>query len=347
MPSDSASPNLLDALGRPLRSVRVSVTDRCNLRCEYCMPEADYRWIPQPDVLTFEEIDRLAGVYVRLGVRKLRLTGGEPLLRRDLPALVALLARRKGLHDLALTTNGVLLSEQAELLAGAGLRRATVSVDTLRPERFAALTRSAVLPRVLEGIRSAARLGMRLKLNAVIVRGFNDDELGDLIEFARGVAAELRLIEYMDVGGATRWSAAQVVSRDEMLARLERRYGRAEPMPSDDRSAPAARLRLGDGTIVGVIASTTSPFCGACDRGRLTADGQWLLCLYAHRGLDLRAALRGGASDEEIAACLTQSWATRVDRGAEQRLAQPDRGVFIPLTELRRDIHAEMHTRGG
>jgi cyclic pyranopterin phosphate synthase len=336
-----------DTHGRPLRNLRVSVTDRCNLRCAYCMPEEDYVWLPREAILHFEEISRLVDVFIGLGVDKVRLTGGEPLLRRDVPALIRLLAVKPALRDLAITTNGVLLAEQAPALRAAGLHRVTISLDTLQPARFAALTRRTTHARVLEGIRSVPRAGFTgTKLDTVVMRGVNDDELADLIEFGRTVPAEVRFIEYMDVGGATRWSMDQVVSRAEMLERLARRYGGVEPVV-EESSAPADRYRLPDGTVFGVIASTTAPFCADCDRSRLTADGMWYLCLYALAGVDLRALLRAGASDEELAATITGGWRSRTDRGAEQRLALRDRSPLLQIGGLKQDPHLEMHTRGG
>jgi len=336
-----------DTHGRPLRNLRVSVTDRCNLRCAYCMPEEDYVWLPREAILHFEEISRLVDVFIGLGVDKVRLTGGEPLLRRDVPALIRLLAAKPALRDLAITTNGVLLAEQAPALRAAGLHRVTVSLDTLRPARFAALTRRTTHARVLEGIRSVPRAGFTgTKLDTVVMRGVNDDELADLIEFGKTVPAEVRFIEYMDVGGATRWSMDQVVSRAEMLERLARHYGGVEPIV-EESTAPADRYRLPDGTVFGVIASTTAPFCADCDRSRLTADGMWYLCLYALAGLDLRAPLRAGASDEELAATITGRWRSRTDRGAEQRLAVRDRSPLLQIGGLKQDPHLEMHTRGG
>ncbi|HEV8474115.1 MAG TPA: GTP 3',8-cyclase MoaA [Methylomirabilota bacterium] len=336
-----------DTFGRPLRNVRISVTDRCNLRCGSCMPEEEYVWLPREEILHFEEISRLTDVFIGLGVDKVRLTGGEPLLRRDLPRLIRLLAAKPGLRDLAITTNGVLLAEHAPALRAAGLHRVTVSLDTLRPDRFAALTRRTTHAQVLEGIASVKAAGFaNTKLDSVVMRGVNDDELVDLIEYGRRVDAEVRFIEYMDVGGATRWSMDQVVSRAEMLERLARRYGPIEPVV-ETTSAPADRYRLGDGTIFGIIASTTAPFCADCDRSRLTADGLWYLCLYAAQGTDLRGPLRAGASDEALAALITGHWRARADRGAEDRLARADRSPLVQIGALKRDPHLEMHTRGG
>jgi cyclic pyranopterin phosphate synthase len=337
---------LLDQFQRPLRNLRLSVTDRCNLRCSYCMPEPEYVWLPREDILRFEEIERLVDVFLDLGVDKLRLTGGEPLLRRNLPALLSRLAARSGIRDLAMTTNGVLLAPQAQSLADAGLHRLTVSLDTLQPDRFHQLTRSDDLPRVLEGITVAAPLFPGLKIDTVVIRGTNDDELVDLIEFGRGYGAEVRFIEYMDVGGATHWSMERVVARGEMLAGLTRHYGPITPV-QESSSAPADRFRLPDGTVFGIISSTTEPFCEDCDRSRLTADGIWYVCLYASAGLDLRGSLRQGATPEALAAAIRATWAARRDRGAEARLAGRDRAPLIPIESLRRDPHLEMHTRGG
>ena len=336
-----------DRLGRPLRNLRISVTDRCNLRCRYCMPEAEYVWLPRSSILTFEEIDRVAGIFAGLGVSKIRLTGGEPLLRHDLPTLVSLLARRESVRDLALTTNGVLLAREAETLRGAGLRRVTVSLDTLRPERMQEFARSRRHADVIAGIDAAIAAGYAgLKLNTVVIRGYNDDEVLDLLEFARARGAEARFIEYMDVGGATAWSLDQVVSQREILDVVGRHYGPVEPLP-DDAWAPAERFRLADGTVFGVIASTTAPFCRTCDRGRLTADGTFLLCLYGEDGLDLRELLRCGAGDEEIGDRIVETWTRRTDRGAEERSAMADRGILHRIESLRADPRREMHTRGG
>jgi cyclic pyranopterin phosphate synthase len=336
-----------DTFSRPLRNLRVSVTDRCNLRCQYCMPERDYVWLPRRDILDFEEVGALVDVFADLGVDKVRLTGGEPLVRRDLEKLVRLLAAKPGLADLAMTTNGVLLAERADDLLRAGLHRVTVSLDTLRPERFQALTRFDDHARVLAGIEAAAKAGFRsLKIDSVVIRGVNDDELVSLLHYGKTVGAEIRFIEYMDVGGATRWSPDKVVPRSEILGELARRYGPIAPI-REESSAPAERFRLADGTIFGVIASTTAPFCASCDRSRLTADGLWYLCLYAKHGVDLRGPLRAGASREELRRMIESSWRGRADRGAEERLAMRNRAPLVPIDSLRRDPHLEMHTRGG
>jgi GTP 3',8-cyclase len=339
---------LLDTFDRPLRSLRLSVTDRCNLRCQYCMPEPEYTWLPREDLLTFEELTRVVDVFVSLGVDRVRLTGGEPLLRRDLPTLVSRLSAQPGLRDLAITTNGVHLAAHARALKDAGLSRVTVSLDTLRPDRFIQLTRMDQHAAVLEGIHAASEVFGELKLDTVVLGGTNDDELIPLIEFGRRVNGEVRFIEYMDVGGATHWSAKAVVTRREILDRLERHYGPIAPY-GEITSAPADRYQLPDGTIFGIIASTTEPFCARCDRSRLTADGLFYLCLYATRGTDIRQPLRAGASDDELRELIRRTWTARTDRGAEQRatLSLPDRRSFVSLAALKRDAHLEMHTKGG
>ena len=339
--------SLLDTLGRPLKSLRLSVTDRCNLRCHYCMPEDEYVWLPRADVLTFEETAQLTDLAGELGVDRVRITGGEPLLRRDLPSLVAQLAARPWLADLALTTNGVLLAEAAGDLKAAGLHRVTVSLDTLQRDRFTRLTRRDALPQVLAGIEAVRRAGFRdLKLDTVVTRGDNDDEMIALLRFAREVGGEVRFIEYMDVGGATNWRADAVVSRREMLERIASALGPVSTV-DEESSAPATRFRLADGSTFGIISSTTQPFCRTCDRARLTADGVLLLCLYAQHGTDLRRPLRAGASRETLLNLMRAVWSGRADRGAEERRAVRHRGAYIPLTVLRKDAHLEMHTRGG
>src|SRR6266478_2157867 len=289
-----------DVFGRPLLNLRISVTDRCNLRCRYCMPEEEYGWLPREKLLSFEEISELAGIFTEVGIEKVRLTGGEPLLRKDLPVLVRMLAQNPVIKDLALTTNGVLLAGQAQALWDAGLHRLAVSLDTLRPDRFLVLTRRDAHAPVLRGIEAARQAGFRaLKIDAVVVRGANEDELADLIEFGKRAGAEVRFIEYMDVGGATQWSRSKVVSRAEILDELSRRYGRIEPVV-EDSSAPAERFLLADGTVFGIIASTTTPFCRRCDRSRLTADGIWYLCLYAQNGSEEISPQRRHAGRDQV-----------------------------------------------
>ncbi len=339
-----------DLWGRPLRSLRVSVTDRCNLRCQYCMPEEEYVWLPRETLLTFKEIVFLTDLFSEQGVDRIRLTGGEPLLRKDLASLIGMLQKNTRIHDMAMTTNGILLAEQAQNLFDAGLHRITVSLDTLKPERFKALTRRNSLAQVFEGIESVGRVGFRgLKLDAVAMKGYNDDELIPLIEYGKRVNGEVRFIEYMDVGGANDWSADKVLSRKEILVMLGQYYGTIEPV-CEISSAPAQRFRLPDGTTFGIIPSTTMPFCSTCDRSRLTADGMWYLCLYAKSGLDLRKPIRARRSREDLLSMIQSGWETRRDRGAEERKeleAGPGRGQYIDIDQLRRDPHLEMHARGG
>jgi cyclic pyranopterin phosphate synthase len=311
------------------------------------MPADGLPWLERSELLTFEEIERLVRLLASMGVTDVRLTGGEPLLRHDLSTLVALLAAREELSDLALTTNGILLERSVQALRDGGLRRVTISLDTLRPERMLGFARSARHADVLRGITAACAAGFQsVKLNSVIIRGYNDDEIVELLEFGRRMGVEVRFIEYMDVGGATTWSPDQVVSQREILERLARRYGSITPL-EETGWAPAERFALPDGTRFGVIASTTAPFCRTCDRSRLTADGTWLLCLYGESGLDLRQLLRGGATDTEIAGRIAATWQARTDRGAEERAALAERGVLHQIESLRADPRREMHTRGG
>ncbi len=341
---------LQDTLGRPLKNLRLSVTDRCNLRCLYCMPEEHYTWLPREDILSFREIGDLVDVFCDLGVDKVRITGGEPLVRRDLPVLIADLARKPRIRDLALTTNGVLLADAAVELKRAGLGRVTVSLDTLRPERFLALCRQDELPRVLLGIEALARAGFaRTRIDSVLLQGTNDDEILDLLDFGQQAGAEVRFIEYMDVGGATRWSPDAVLARAEVLRRIEQARGPATPLEAEpgEESAPARRFRLADGTVFGVIASTTTPFCATCDRSRLTADGTWYLCLYARQGIDLKTPLRQNASRAELARAISAGWEARADHGAEERLELRERAPPHARPALEGDPRLEMHTRGG
>ncbi len=336
-----------DTFARPLRSLRISVTDRCNIRCQYCMPEESYVWLPKTDILSFEETARLVNLFTNLGVHKVRLTGGEPLLRHNVETLVGMLSKNPRIRDLAITTNGLLLEKHSQILFEAGLHRVTVSLDTLRPERFEALTRRKGLDKVLRGIEAARSTGLeQLKIDSVIIRGTNEDELVDLLEAGKRFDAEVRFIEYMDVAGATQWSMERVFSKVEMLSVLEDCYGPAEPM-KEDRWAPAQRFTLRDGTVFGIISSTTDPFCRTCDRSRLTADGLWYLCLYAHEGVDLRQSLRGGASNEELLSLIRGQWAARDARGAELRKELDHRSPPARAEDLQKDPHREMHTRGG
>ena len=337
---------LQDRRGRALSTLRLSVTDRCNLRCTYCMPEAHYRWLEKPHLLTFEELTRVVRLLQAQGLQKVRVTGGEPLLRQQLPVLLKMLTE-SGVEQLALTSNGVLLEKQAAALQAGGLQRLTVSLDTLRPEIFTRIAQRSELEAVLSSLRTVSQMGFsELKLDTVVVRGNNDGELVELTHFAHEIGAEIRFIEYMDVGGATRWEPGLVVPQAEMLEKLAASYGSAQPLPGRG-SAPAERFRLGNDQVVGVVASVTHPFCADCDRLRLTADGQLLLCLYAKTGLDLREILRSGVDDSELSARMVDFWRNRSDQGAVERTLLRQRSGYVSLEELRANPRLEMHTRGG
>jgi GTP 3',8-cyclase len=322
---------LLDTLGRPLGDLRVSVTDRCNFRCRYCMPRErfgkDHAFLPRAELLSFEEVERVVGL-LKGTLRKVRLTGGEPLLRRDLPALVAMLRRNPEL-PVALTTNGVLLPQFAEPLAQAGLSRLTVSLDALDADVFRAVTDADYAASdVLLGIASAAAAGFtRLKINCVVRRGLNESEILPLARHFHGSGHVLRFIEYMDVGSTNGWRANQVVSASDIIERIDREL----PLEAVDRDLPtdvASRYRYRDGGgEIGVIASMTQPFCGDCSRLRLSADGQLYTCLFATTGTDLRAPLRAGATDADLAEIVRRVWTNRADRYSEQRqqLVMPKR----------------------
>ncbi|MCP5020847.1 MAG: GTP 3',8-cyclase MoaA [bacterium] len=336
-----------DLAGRALRNLRLSVTDRCNLRCHYCMPEHDYTWLPRQDRLSLEELTAITKALVPMGVRQVRLTGGEPLLRRGLDQLIAQLRAIPEMEDVALTTNGVLLVEQAEILKAAGLQRLTVSLDTLKAQRFEDSTRQDFLPRVLAGLMAASRNGFQpIKLNTVLLRGSNDDELESLLAFALESGFELRFIEYMDVGGAQNWRQDLVVSRDEILARVRKHFGEPEPVATPDY-VPARRWQLPQGGTFGIVASTTAPFCGTCNRARITADGRFFTCLYGTEGMDLRNLVRQEGGARNVVQAIEGRWRDRNDRGAEERLGQDDRGAFQGVEDLKKNPHWEMHTKGG
>ncbi len=317
----AAEATLHDALGRPVKDLRISVTDRCNFRCVYCMPLDKYEWIDRKEILTFEEISRIAGLFLRLGVDKVRLTGGEPLLRRDLEKLVGVLSPMPGLEDLCLTTNGFFLADKIEALAAAGLKRINVSLDTLDPEKFKRMTRRDGLARVLEGIFAAKRHGLRpVKINAVIERGINDDEILDLAEFSRTHDLAVRFIEYMDAGNANNWVSGKMVSKHEILSAIGGRYPLRE-VGREQGSAPSIDYEFADGGgDLGVIASVTEPFCSSCTRARLTADGKLVTCLFSDKGHDLKGILRAGASDNQIVDFIRSVWSGRSDRYSEERL---------------------------
>ncbi|THF85920.1 GTP 3',8-cyclase MoaA [Deinococcus sp. KSM4-11] len=316
---------LRDQLARPLRDLRISVTDRCNLRCTYCMPAdvfgPDYAFLPRSELLSFEEIERLARVFVALGVRKLRITGGEPTLRRDLPELIARLSRIEGVDDVALTTNGLLLPRLAADLKAAGLHRVTVSIDSLDPDVFGRMNGLGTHPqKVLDGIEAALQAGLGVKVNTVVQRGVNEDGLRNLWLALREKAV-VRFIEFMDVGNHNGWNLGSVVPSREVLARLsaDGTGGEFQPVNPRYRGEVAARHVDREGHEVGLISSVSAPFCGDCSRARLSAVGVLYTCLFAGVGTDLRAPLRTGASDPEIHTLISGVWAARRDRYSEER----------------------------
>ena len=321
-----------DALQRPLHDLRISVIDRCNFRCPYCMPEDQYAhdhvFLAKDQRLRFEEIERITRAFVRLGVRKLRLTGGEPLLRRELPELVRILAQIPQVEDLALTTNGVLLPRFAQALRDAGLKRLTVSLDSLDPATFHRLSGGrGQVEEVLAGIAAAEAAGFtQIKLNCVVMRGVNDTQVLDLIERYRGTRHIVRFIEYMDVGTLNGWRPDFVVPSAELIERIATRWP-LQPLERNYGGEVAQRYAFADGAgEIGFISSVSQPFCGDCSRARLSADGKLYTCLFAQNGFDLREPLRAGASDEQLAMMVAQRWAQRADRYSEQRAQLRTRG---------------------
>jgi GTP 3',8-cyclase len=336
---------VVDKLGRPVHDLRISVMDRCNFRCPYCMPQSTfdekYRFLRAQERLSFEEIVRLARVAARLGVRKVRLTGGEPLLRNGLPDLVAELTGIEGIEDLALTTNGVLLAQHAAELKGNGLHRVTVSLDSLDEAVFTKMSGGfGGLPQVLEGIEAALAAGLRpVKVNTVVQRGLNDHTVLDLLERFRGTGVTVRLIEYMDVGNRNAWEPAQVVPSADILRQIAARWP-VTAAAGRYRGEVASRYTYDDGAgEIGFVSSVSEPFCGDCNRARLSSEGVLYTCLFATRGLDLRAPLRAGASDAELLELMRSAWAQRADRYSELRSEL--RGRAAPLRKV------EMHYIGG
>ena len=335
---------LVDALKRPVKDLRISVTDRCNFRCTYCMPLDEYEWIDKKEILTFEEIARLARLFVQLGVEKIRLTGGEPLVRRDLHLLIEKLAPLNGLKDLCLTTNGALLAERIDALKQAGLRRVNISIDTLDAEKFKRMTKRGDLNKVLEGIFAAKAAGLApIKLNAVVERGVNDDDILPLVEFCREHGFAMRFIEYMDVGNSNNWTSAKLVSKKTIIETIHARYPLRE-IGRDQGSAPSVDYQFVDGQgDIGVIASVTEPFCSSCTRARVTADGKIVTCLFSNVGHDVEAQLRSGASDAEISEFIANIWRQRTDRYSAERLAALNSSNYDPKSHRK----IEMISLGG
>jgi cyclic pyranopterin phosphate synthase len=334
----------LDMHQRPVRDLRISVTDRCNFRCSYCMPLDKYEWIDKKEILTFEEITRLASLFVGLGVEKIRLTGGEPLVRQNLDRLVGKLYAIPGLKDLCLTTNGALLGEKIQSLKLAGLQRINVSLDSLDPDKFRQITKRGDLDKVLDGIFAAKSHGLYpIKLNAVIERGVNDGDILALVEFSRQHGFAMRFIEYMDVGNANNWTSEKLVPKKEIIAKIHSRY----PLKEVGRahgSAPSVDYEFVDGRgDIGVIASVTEPFCSSCTRARITADGKIVTCLFSETGHDVKTLLRSGASDEEILKLLGSIWQTRADRYSLDRLEALQSANYDPKSHKK----IEMISLGG
>jgi molybdenum cofactor biosynthesis protein A, bacterial len=334
-----------DRLGRPIHDLRISVMDRCNFRCPYCMPQSTfhdrYRFLKTAERLTFDEITRLARLAASLGVRKVRLTGGEPLLRTGLPDLVSELSAIEGIEDLALTTNGVLLAQHAAELKGSGLHRVTVSLDSLDVEVFKHMSGGFGEPaQILAGIDAALAAGLHpLKINTVVQRGRNDHTVLDLLERFRGTGVTVRLIEYMDVGTRNHWEPAEVVPSAELLERIRERWP-VTAVAEQYRGEVASRYVYDDGAgEIGFVSSVSAPFCGDCHRARLSSEGALYTCLFATQGLDLRAPLRAGATDVELLDLLRNAWSRRADRYSEMR--QELRGREAPLRKV------EMHYIGG
>jgi len=304
----STAPALVDNFGRVHDNLRISVTDRCNIRCFYCMPEKDVQFVDRREILDFEEIERFARIAAGLGITKIRVTGGEPLVRRDLPELIRRLSAIPGIHDLALTTNGVLLADQAQALYDAGLSRLNVHIDTLDRERFLKITRRDDLPKVLDGLEAAKRAGFRIKLNAVAIKNLVEDDIVPLARFARENGFEVRYIEFMPLDAQNLWDRSKVLLADDMIAALSREISPLTPIPDPDPRAPATEYRYADGGgMVGFIASVSRPFCLNCNRLRLTADGKLRYCLFAIEEDDVKGLIRSGASDEEITALIRRN----------------------------------------
>ena len=320
------------------------MTDRCNFRCTYCMPLDQYEWISKKEILTFEEITRLATLFVGFGVEKIRLTGGEPLVRQNLDQLVAKVAAISGSKDLSLTTNGALLAEKIDSLKAAGLKRINISLDTLDPEKFKRMTKRGDLEKVLEGIFAAKDHGLHpIKLNAVIERGVNDDDILELVEFSREHGLAIRFIEYMDVGNSNNWTSEKLVSKAEILEKISSRYPLRE-IGRDQGSAPSVDYEFIDGRgDLGVIASVTEPFCSSCTRARLTADGKLVTCLFSQMGHDVKALLRNGTSDEDLVKFLSGVWQGRRDRYSADRLETMRSSHYDPKSHKK----IEMISLGG
>lgn len=316
-----------DKFNRPLRDLRISVIDRCNFRCQYCMPAdlfgPDFAFLPKEELLTFEEIERIARIFIGLGVEKIRLTGGEPLLRKDIPVLVDRLASINGLRDIALTTNGVHLPKYAQGLKDAGLKRVNISLDTLNDELFGKINgRNVETKPVLKGIKAAQKAGLGIKINMVVKKGLNDSEIIPMAQFCKDEGLQLRYIEYMDVGSTNGWKMDDVITKKEIFYKLKEHFSLTSLYP-DYYGEVAKRYKYDDnGVEVGFITSVSEAFCSTCTRSRLSANGQMFTCLFNGNGYDLRDFMRNGATDEEIQNRISKVWSGRTDRYSEERTAE-------------------------
>ncbi|MED1723380.1 GTP 3',8-cyclase MoaA [Brevibacillus parabrevis] len=330
---------LVDTRNRPLRDLRISVTDKCNFRCRYCMPAEifgpDFEFLPQHKLLSFEEIVRLTNIFASLGVQKIRITGGEPLMRRGLPVLIEMIKKVAGIHDIAMTTNGSLLVRHAQALKEAGLDRVTVSLDSLDNERFGTLNgRGYPVEAVLDGIRAAAEAGLGVKINMVVQRGVNDQDILPMAKYFREQGHTLRFIEYMDVGNSNGWKLDQVVPSSEIVRMIHQEMPLV-PIEANYFGEVASRYRYEDGDQeIGLISSVTQAFCSTCTRARLSAEGKMYNCLFASAGEDLREPLRNGASDDEIRAQIQTIWSKRDERYSEERLDETPGLVKRPKVEM-------------
>ncbi len=328
--------NLSDSFGRMAKKLRISVTDRCNLRCLYCMPHDNTHWFERSEILTFEEIERLARIFVRLGIEKIRVTGGEPLVRSKIENLIAKLSSIEGLKSISLTTNGILLSEKALALKKAGLSSVNISLDTLRPETSKIMNGINCVDKVLDSVKEVIRIGLKVKINTVIMKGLNDNEVLDFVNFARNMNVIVRFIEFMPLDGSGIWRKELVTTKKEMFEKISNHLMRLVPLPNG-RADPATLYSFEDGKgIIGFIPSITEPFCKNCDRVRLTSDGRFLTCLFENPSHDLKNLLRGGRSDEEIAIHLLETMKSK-----------PEGIIKIIRTNQLKPTLNLMHTIGG
>lgn len=326
-----------DTYGRELHDLRISVTDRCNFRCQFCMPEGqEYEFYPRSEILTFEEITKIVKISTRLGIKKVRITGGEPLLRRNIEKLIHMLSQIEGLEDISMTTNGFLLEQMAKGLKDAGLHRVTVSFHSLKDEVFSKIVgRSVKVSQIIKGIEASLRAGLHpVKVNVCVVKGLNDKEILPIAKFFKNMGVVVRFIEFMDVGNLNGWSLDKVVSAREIVETLSKEFP-IEPVEKNYRGEVADKYRYkDDGLELGVISSITQPFCGDCNRLRLTADGKLLTCLFATQGYDIKALLRNGARDEDIEDFIKRVWYSRKDRYSEERLELIKRGEVPKKVEM-------------